>query len=500
MAQTRDNKAVELVDETDGIATPPTATTLEPEHSPDSHTWNDKFWLFLYVLHMVVIVILFFALGIPAASKGGHDDTSVHDDDDRTEDVNIDADSFFGTIAATLVVAVCLSSIFVYVIGSHPHFAVQFSAITVIVATFVAFLIVGAETGNWGTSLLLFVIPSTILLLWYMCVRKRIPFAASVLSVACDVLSANRKLYALAFLGIISWTTSFFITVFAYGGLREKVDHAGIGVPFFFSFVWTTGVVANVVHTTIAGVVGSWWAIANPVDPVWKSLKRSCSTSFGSICFVSFLLALIRVARVLCAAAADNNHSAMGRGFLNCCSCLGRWIRDLFQYFSDYALVHVALYGKPFIPAAKDTWKMFKSRGWKTIINDSLVTVTLIFGSFAVGLLSMGIGVGIGATNAPKDGRTEYLILVGVISFLVGALLCQILSTVISAAVKCVFVCFGECPEGLRLTHPNSFATLLRGYVSSYPADMEASGYTEKYRSYLSSEEHPTSRASAPFM
>lgn len=152
-------------------------------------------------------------------------------------------------------------------------------------------------------------------------------------------------------------------------------------------------------------------------------------------------------------------------------------MQDLFQYFSDYALVHVALYGKAFIPAAKDTWSMFKvryrtilcpgtfgrymmlaslqSRGWKTIINDSLISVTLLFGSFAIGLITMGIGVGIGATNAPKDSREGYLALVGTCSFLAGMMMCFVLSTVISAAVKSVFVCFGECPVSSE-TKPNA--------------------------------------------
>lgn len=32
--------------------------------------WNDKFWSILYMLHMVVVLIMCFALGIPAVSKG----------------------------------------------------------------------------------------------------------------------------------------------------------------------------------------------------------------------------------------------------------------------------------------------------------------------------------------------------------------------------------------------------------------------------------------------
>ena len=35
-----------------------------------------------------------------------------------------------------------------------------------------------------------------------------------------------------------------------------------------------------------------------------------------------------------------------------------------------------ALYGKPYISAAKDTWHLFKDRGIDALINDSLVEMS----------------------------------------------------------------------------------------------------------------------------
>lgn len=36
---------------------------------------------------------------------------------------------------------------------------------------------------------------------------------------------------------------------------------------------------------------------------------------------------------------------------------------------------NLALYGKPYLAAAKDTWGLFKDRGIDTVINDSLVSM-----------------------------------------------------------------------------------------------------------------------------
>jgi hypothetical protein len=66
---------------------------------------------------------------------------------------------------------------------------------------------------------------------------------------------------------------------------------------------------------------------------------------------------------------------------------------------------HLALYGKTYIAAAKDTWGLFKDRGIDAVVNDSLVnmgmpmsnnsrvyetdflTLALTWGGYVVGLL-----------------------------------------------------------------------------------------------------------------
>ncbi len=51
------------------------------------------------------------------------------------------------------------------------------------------------------------------------------------------------------------------------------------------------------------------------------------------------------------------------------------------QYFNKYAYIEIALYGKAYIPAAKDTWHLFKARGVDALVNDSLVSYCFTFGA-----------------------------------------------------------------------------------------------------------------------
>jgi hypothetical protein len=51
--------------------------------------------------------------------------------------------------------------------------------------------------------------------------------------------------------------------------------------------------------------------------------------------------------------------------------CLLSLIEWLVEFFNKYAYIHIALYGKAYIPAAKDTWHMMKDRGIDALVNVS---------------------------------------------------------------------------------------------------------------------------------
>jgi hypothetical protein len=77
--------------------------------------------------------------------------------------------------------------------------------------------------------------------------------------------------------------------------------------------------------------------------------------------------------------AKDNKNAA---AFICLClmECILGIIERLVEYFNQYAYVQVAMYGKPFMQAAKDTWDLVKRRGLDALINDSLIDGVLIMG------------------------------------------------------------------------------------------------------------------------
>jgi len=54
-------------------------------------------------------------------------------------------------------------------------------------------------------------------------------------------------------------------------------------------------------------------------------------------------------------------------------TCILDIIDSLMQYFNQYAFAQIAIYGKTYCQAAKDTWDLVHSHGVEAIINDNLI-------------------------------------------------------------------------------------------------------------------------------
>jgi len=136
-----------------------------------------------------------------------------------------------------------------------------------------------------------------------------------------------------------------------------------IGLIAFVTFAayWITEWLKNTIHVTISGVYGSWYFCSHnfPKNATRGAFKRSMTYSFGSVSLGSLIVAIINCLRQLCSIA---QHSEAGQGntvaaILFC--VLGCFISILdwaVQFINRYAFSHIALYGKSYFAAAKDTW------------------------------------------------------------------------------------------------------------------------------------------------
>jgi len=318
--------------------------------------------------------------------------------------------------------------------------------------------------------------------------RSRIPFATVMLNTVTNVTGIFKGTIVIGFAGLlvqIIWlllfaaTTTGVILRFSkethtvcrpgrngHEVCRVIISPAAYSVSLFclFSFYWTSQVIKNVVHVTVSGVFGVYYFLYNtPNMPsgsvTMGALYRSMTTSFGSICFGSLLIAIIRFLRALAQSLQDRNNNEGALAIIACIAvCILGCIESLIEYFNQYAFAHVAIYGKPFCQAGKDTWNMILDRGIEAIINDNLVGNVLGMLSILAGVINAVLCYVYCLLLSPAIiGNKPLLWGCLVAAFFIGLAFMIVIAEVVESGITTTFVALGEDPQALARNQPALF-------------------------------------------
>mmetsp|Transcript_12135 Transcript_12135/g.25612 ORF Transcript_12135/g.25612 Transcript_12135/m.25612 type:complete len:478 (+) Transcript_12135:228-1661(+) len=325
-----------------------------------------------------------------------------------------------------------------------------------------------------------------IFLCYARAVWSRIPFASINLLTACTAVKHNAGVILVAYFFIalaFGWSLLWAV---ALTGVWEKVivesenpfeeNKVGWGYLFllFLSYFFTHQVIQNSTHVTVAGTVGTWWF--SPEDGssccssgVRGSLIRTLTTSFGSICFGSLLVALIQALKALAQSARDGDNQLL----ICFAECILNCLESILEYFNRWAFVYVGLYGYSYLEAGKQVFTLFKDRGWEAIIADDLISNVFFFISLVIGGLCGAFGMIFVDSNpewfvnspaGANDQATCFML-----GFIVGLVLTSILMSTIASAVNTVIVCFAEGPAEFEANHPELSRKMRETWISFYP-------------------------------
>eukprot|EP00897_Mesotaenium_endlicherianum_P010775 jgi/Mesen1/9726/ME000695S09041 len=219
-------------------------------------------------------------------------------------------------------------------------------------------------------------------------------------------------------------------------------------------------VIKNVVHVTVSGTVATYYyqRLSMPPKPTTRCLWRALTKSFGSICLGSFAVALLSAARSLVRRLprfpTSPPRATCQRAVPPCAtchlsSCVLACIDSAVRYFNKWAYVQVAVYGKSFVRAARDTWDLFEDQGLKMLINDDLTGGVIFMGCFLGGVVCALAGGG--WTFAINRDLT---VGVSVVSFFIGYFVTHLTMAVIDSGVTAYYVCYAEDPFALQRNDP----------------------------------------------
>merc|ERR1711991_473920 len=102
---------------------------------------------------------------------------------------------------------------------------------------------------------------------------------------------------------LILWVVIWIITVSApLADGMESAGEFGLVVYLLFSLYWVTQVIRNVQHVAVAGTMMATYNAAKgepAPSPLLGALRRATTTSFGSVCFGSLVVAILKTIRSL---------------------------------------------------------------------------------------------------------------------------------------------------------------------------------------------------------
>jgi len=492
---------------------------------PDTGICRDWFWALLFMLQLGTVV----TLAILGVRNMIHHMGITTRDDDTADDGNNNSDDELQNIVWFLLsmigsVVVVASFLLNVLLGALAPMLIQISLVGSPILSFIMFVV------SLVTLNVVMAIPSLIMLgfgIFYAChVWHKVPFATANLNLALRAIKDNHGLWILAYCFTIKMYLLTFLWICAVMELvifspswvynncnndnntdDDDVCHLStrgkfIALGMLLSLFWTMLVVKNVLHTTIAGVIGTWWfdpdeatSVASRSDgrcrcgggtccgcsrAIYNSLHRSIVYSFGSICFGSLLVGILQVVRfiVRCGRRQHNEQRRLRQqrtieatDFLFCLvQYLVESLERLLEYINTWAYVYVGLYGYDYWTAGKEVSNLFKARGWSVIINDYLIARTLSMMSMLITLITGLVGVIFGLVFLRS--YSAWVLPAFFLGIVLGGSSCSILFGVVTSAVNTVVVCFAESPNSLQTNHGSElFDEIIVAWRKAYPQD-----------------------------
>eukprot|EP00808_Paulinella_micropora_P009021 g9524.t1 len=418
---------------------------------------RDAFWAILWMGDVLAIILVAFAYGGPWITELQNEQG---DSTDASTDINYGV--LIGSGVASSIFAVVWAYFWLKVMQLYAGGVIK-CGMVINVVLWVVFAVYMFAVGMLFGAIIS-VIFIAILAMYYRMVRDRIPFAEAILSACTEALRANSATVCVTMVFAvlsIGWSLLWNVAAGAYIYHADGSDnHLSAGENFVIfllvlSFYWTTQVFQNIGHVTTAGAVAMWWLQPEATGKVMGALKRACTTSLGSICMGSLIVAVLKAIKWALNEAMNQENECVRCIVL----CIIGCIESLVEYFNKYAYTYVAIYGRDFMTSAKDTWTMFKSRGFTAIINDDLSGLALGMGVLFGALVGAAIGAVFGAFSPNCD--KVCMGLGALLGLVCAALIVSLVMGVMESAICTTFVLWAEDPATLRSKRPAPFQRIL---------------------------------------
>lgn len=461
------------------------AFPTENDNKPKWNDWPFTIFFLLTVCGFIVIAAITLRAWAQTYSATG---SGIY--------TNTDTGTMNTNSAILLVFAVVISLVFAFIgillCRLYPKFFIYCGMIVNIVAG-LGTAIMYLSLRYWSAGIVFLVF--TLITAWcYWGMRFRIPLSVAILKTVIDAMKRCPQTLLVAFIGTLvgtAFSLLFSVVIVATyikydpksanggcsvsGGDCSNSKLIGMLVLVFFCGYYISEVIRNVLHCTVSGVFGCWYYMSKsdqgmPRWPALGSLKRSLTYSFGSICFGSLIVSLIETLRTVInllrqSIMSNGGGSAWSQiGFAVLGWVIG-FIQWLAEYFNHYAYAFIALYGKPYLRAAKETWYMLREKGFDALINDNLINIALgLYAMFTSYMAALFAFLYLRFTDPGYNSSGGFNAPLIAFSFVIALQISNIANETIRSGTATFFIALGNDPEVFRASYPDRFDEIFRAY------------------------------------
>eukprot|EP01084_Bolivina_argentea_P311651 539478_1 len=430
--------------------------------------YQDKMFAILFAIFLLLITILSIYFYVQNEDTFDSDSTNTNN-----EFLN---KYFWKLVIISLVISVFNSILMLIIARKFTHFLIVFTQIcSLLLLTSYGFIVIFSFGSLW-VGICIF-IAAFIELIWIFVVRNNIEFTTALMILSIEGLNTYLSTYFVSLAGIILQTIWLIIWCMGFAYSIDGTESTEVAIVLYIiAYYWTCQVITNACYTTICGSVGTWYFLhpkQTPSYPVYNSFQKSITTSFGSICYGSLIIAVIQTIKIFIniframIRERRHNHSACIRCMTACISGFTDCIKNVTEYINCMAFARTAIYGMNYCQSAKQTMHLFTSRGFDSIITDDLTNSVLILSCILCSSFTGAI-IGVISKYSYNNNSIETIVLWSLTAFAICFAISMSVIVTIKAAVCTIFVCFAEDPAVLSFTKPLKYDQLTKAWNKRY--------------------------------
>ncbi|XP_018511063.1 protein PNS1 isoform X2 [Brassica rapa] len=409
-------------------------TPQETLASLNSSKYTNKFFLLLFILHKIAAIgfvcfLVFRGVQGLIGSNG-----SVKRKEQRI------LRFLLPQVEAASLLSIVLAFSWQMAIRLWPEFMIHF----ILWSTFLMSLSSGIlllcfqmpATDAVGVSLIAFSIGNGLYACW---VTRRIKFCTKILVKSLEPVSKFTDLNLPTYYMLAAGFFWMSLWIFGVIGALNFYFPPVVIIGLVLSLAWTTEVMRNVVNLTVSRVIALFY-LRGMQSSTRFSFQRALSRNLGSACLGSLFVPTIEALRIV---ARGLNLLKGEDEFMFCCAnCCLKLMTFIFEHGNGWAFVQIAAYGKGFVRASQDTWKLFEDVDMVEIV-DADITSSICF---LTGICSGCVCVIVAAAWTHTVYK-PFTATISLLAFFIGYLMTRISMALPHACVSCYYACYAENPE-----------------------------------------------------